>query len=454
MQKANHKPIPKNHKEHWLLGGAYYLIKDPVNYLFVNMAKNDGIFRITSPVIKTVVIYNPEHIKYVLQDNNKNYTKSRAYKVLAGLLGQGLLTSEGDFWRKQRRMAQPAFHKERLNAMLETMVTCTQETIADLNTVKPAETTNIANHMMALTLNIVAKAMFGSEIPDNIVETVGRELNIANELALERVSSPVKLPLWVPTHKNTEQLRACGALYKVIDDIIEKRHKTSGHYDDLLQMLMEAKDEDTGEQMTDKQLRDECLTIFLAGHETTALALSWLWKLLSDNPDKKATLAAEVEQVLGNRTPTLEDLRQLTYTRMCIDEAMRLYPPAWAIGRRAIEADVIGGHFIAPNTNVILPVYCIHRSPELWDKPNDFIPERFDKERIKGADKFAYFPFGGGPRLCIGNNFALMEMQIIVAMLVQHFNFNLREGQTIETDILLTLRPKDGNMPMLVERKG
>ncbi len=453
MLETANKPIPKNNKAHWLLGGSYYLMQDPIQYLFKNMADNQGIFKLTSPIFKTVVVYRPDYIKYVLQDNNKNYTKSRAYKIVSGLLGQGLLTSEGDFWRKQRRMAQPAFHKERLNAMLDIMVSCTDETIADLAAIKPSETTNMANHMMALTLNVVAKAMFGSEVPDGIVQTVGRELNIANELALERVSSLLIVPLWVPTRKNTEQLRACNALYKVIDDIIEKRRRSPGEYDDLLQMLMDAKDEDTGEQMSDKQLRDECLTIFLAGHETTALALSWLWKLLHDSPDKKAKLVAEVEQVLGDKKPGLEDLRNLPYTRMCIDEAMRLYPPAWAIGRRTIEADVIGEHIIAPGTNVILPVYCIHRSPDLWDQPDDFIPERFDKDNAKGANKFAYFPFGGGPRLCIGNNFAIMEMQIIVAMLVQHFNFKLPAGQEIEVDTLLTLRPKGSRMPMIVETR-
>lgn len=453
MIDTANKRIPKNDKEHWLLGGSYYLMKDPIQYLSNNMAANEGIFKITSPIFKTVVVYRPDYVKYVLQDNNKNYTKSRAYRIVSGLLGQGLLTSEGDFWRKQRRMAQPAFHKERLNAMLDIMVSCTDETIAELMAIKPGEATNMANHMMALTLNVVAKAMFGAEVPDGIVETVGRELNIANELALERVSSLLILPLWVPTPKNKEQLRACNALYKVVDDIIDRRRQSPGEYDDLLQMLMDAKDEDTGEQMSDKQLRDECLTIFLAGHETTALALSWLWKLLHDNPEKKAKLAAEVEMVLGNKKPQLEDLRNLPYTRMCIDEAMRLYPPAWAIGRQNIDSDVIGGHFIAAGTNVILPVYCIHRSPELWENPDDFIPERFGKDNIKGADKFAYFPFGGGPRLCIGNNFALMEMQVIVAMLVQRFNFTLPAGQEIGLDTLLTLRPKGGNIPMYVEQR-
>lgn len=428
-------------------------MKDPINYISVNMPKHNGMFRLTSPVLKSVVVYKPEYIKHVLQDNNKNYTKSRAYKLLSHLLGQGLLTSEGDFWRKQRRMAQPAFHRQRLNAMLDTMVACTEETINDLEAIPANEPTNMANHMMALTLNVVAKAMFGSEVPENTVQTVGRELNIANELALERVKGLMPFPLWVPTKRNIELTRACNALYKVVDDIIDNRMKNPGEHDDLLQMLVEVQDEDTGERMSKKQLRDECLTIFLAGHETTALALSWLWKLLHENPDKKAKLVAEVNEVLGGRTPTLEDLRQLTYTRMCIDEVMRLYPPAWAIGRRTIEEDVIDGHVIEPNTNVIMPVYNIHRSPALWDKPNDFVPERFDKDQAKGADKYAYFPFGGGPRLCIGNNFALMEMQIIVAMLLQRYDFELPTGTHIEMDTLLTLRPKGGNMPMRVVKR-
>lgn len=453
MVDVKHKPIPKNDREHWLLGGAYYLTRDPVDFIFDNMRKHDGIFEITALIVKVLAVYKPEYIKYVLQDNNRNYTKSIAYDVaLSRLLGKGLLTSEGDFWRKQRRMAQPGFHRERLNKMLDIMVACTEETIADLKEIPIGETTNIAKHMMALTLTVVAKAMFGSDVPDHVVETVGREIDISNEYAIQNLRKPVRLPNWVPTPRNLDQTRSIHALYKIMDDIIEARRKSDGQFDDLLQMLMDAKDEETGEQMSNKQLRDECMTIFLAGHETTALALSWLWLLLDENPDKRAKLLAEVDEVLGDRNPTLEDLRKLTYTRMCIDEAMRLYPPAWAVGRKTIEADVIGGHFIPPNTNIIMPVYCIHRDPELWENPNDFIPERFDTEKSKGADKFAYFPFGGGPRLCIGNNFALMEMQIIVAMLVKRFRFILPADQEVKMDTFITLRPNGGNLPMLVEQ--
>lgn len=452
MPEVTNKPIPKNHKEHWLLGGFYFLIQDPTNYIFENMRRQEGIFRITSRFAKAVVIYKPEYVKYVLQDNNKNYTKSRAYKILLPrLLGSGLLNSEGEFWRKQRRMAQPAFHRERLNKMLDTMVACTEDTIRELNQVKPGEPINMAKEMMTLTLSVVAKAMFGSDIPKETLLKVGQELDKANLHAIHKMKHPISLPEWIPTPRNLEQNRTIDSLYEILDSIIEERRNSTEHFDDLLQMLMEAKDEETGEQMTDEQLRFECMTIFLAGHETTALAMSWLWMLLYENPDKKAKLLEEVEQVLGDRTPTLEDLRQLTYTRMCIDETMRLYPPAWAIGRRSIEADVIGGHFIEPMTNVVMPVYCIHRDPNLWENPNDFIPERFDKDQMKGADKFAYFPFGGGPRLCIGNNFALMEMQIIVAMLVKRFNFSLLPGDKIKADTLLTLRPHGGIMNMTVE---
>lgn len=436
---------PHPPKEHWLFGNALFLIENPMPYLQEQMAKHEGIYRILSLVKKIVVIDKPEYVKYVLQENNRNYTKSFGYDVLSDLLGKGLLTSEGDYWLKQRRLAQPAFHRDRLALLADTMVTCTQELIDRLDSYPKGQQINLAKEMMSVTLHIVARSMFSSDVKD-VVETVGREIDISNEFAIERIRNPFKFPRWVPTPTNLEEQRSIKALNEVVGKIIADRRKSKERYDDLLQMLMDVKDEDTGEQMTDRQLRDECMTIFLAGHETTALALSWLWYLLYLNPEQATKLQEEVDTVLQGKTPTLADLPKLEYIRLVVDETLRMYPPAWIIGRRNIEDDEIGGFSIPAGYNILMPVFAIHRDPKIWEEPDSFKPERFKKENMQDKHRYAYFPFGGGPRFCIGNNFAIMEMQIVVAMLVQKFQFSIDDSFDNTPDPLITLRPKGGNM--------
>lgn len=448
--KQQAKPLPKV-PGNKIIGSVYNLMKDPVGFLEVNMEKYDGAYRVGSIFKKVAIIDKPEYVKYILQDNNKNYTKSFGYEVLSLLLGNGLLTSEGDFWRKQRRLAQPAFHRDKLALLVDTMVDCTNDLIQELDTVAGQEV-NLAKEMMSVTLNIVAKAMFSSDIKD-MVKVVGHEIDIANELAVKKINNPIQLPMWVPTPGHIKEQKSIKVLDDIIMGIIEERRASTEKHDDLLQMLMDVKDEDTGEQMSDRQLRDECMTIFLAGHETTALALSWGWYLLDQNPEEREKLFTEVDTVLQGRTPQLADLPNLPYTKLLVDEILRIYPPAWVIGRRPIEDDVVGGHTIEAGTNILMPVYHIHHNKEIWGDPNVFRPERFSKEEMKDKHRYAYFPFGGGPRLCIGNNFALMEMQLVIAMLAQHYKFDLRKGYKAELDPLITLRPKGANMPMTVVKR-
>lgn len=443
-------PLPPVPREHWLFKSSYYLATDTFPFLFESQRTMPGIYHLTSIYKKVIVVDKPEYVKHVLQDNNKNYTKSFAYKVLARLLGQGLLTSEGDFWRKQRRLAQPAFHRERLANLTDVMVNCTDELITDIQS-EAGRQVNLAKYMMSVTLDIVAKAMFGSDV-SGLVNKVGVNIDYANERAVERIRNPFKLPPWIPTPENRREQKAISALNEVVMGIIEGRRKSKEKHDDLLQMLMEAEDIDTGERMSDQQLRDECMTIFLAGHETTALALSWFWYLMAKNPAVRAKFYKEVDEVLQGRKPTIADLQNLSYTRQAIDEALRLYPPAWIIGRMAIEDDEIGGYRVPAEYNVLIPVYAIHRNPEIWEDPDTFKPERFAKENMKEKHKYAYFPFGGGPRFCIGNNFALMEMQVVVAMLAQKFAFELPPNYEADTDQLITLRPQ-GGMPMHVKER-
>ncbi len=436
--------LPPAVKGNWLFGSGFNFALDPIGFLTKNGKDQGGIYLVPSRAKNIMVVQDPDLVKYMLQDNNKNFIKSFGYDVLAMLLGKGLLTSEGDFWRKQRRMAQPAFHKERLNAMVNSMVRCTQEYMEKLEA-KRGQEVDLSKEMSHVTLHIVATSLFSSNVED-VVDTVAREMDIAQELAIKRISNPFKLPVWIPTPGNLKERKSIARLDKVMLDIIEKRRKDPNKYDDLLQMLMEVKDEDTGEQMDDRQLRDECMTIFLAGHETTALALTWLWYTLDKNPSEIDKLRAEAKAVLQGNLPQVDDVMKLEYTRMAIDEGMRLYPPAWAIGRRTVEEDEIGGYRVPKGYNLIIPVYHIHHDPKIWDNPEGFNPERFRKGNLKDKHRFAYFPFGGGPRLCIGNNFALMEMQIVVAMMVTKFRFKHVDGHKVVLDPLITLRAKHGMM--------
>ena len=415
-------------------------------------AQFNGIFRITSRLLNLVVITDPEYVKHVMQDNNKNYTKWFKNDVLELLLGRGLLTSEGDFWRKQRRLAQPAFHRERLAKMADTMIRCTQQQIEKLEQLPDKNNIDISTEMMELTLNIVAGAMFSSEVK-GAIKVVSHEIERTSIMATARFNNPLRLPIRFPTPANLAERRSIRNLDNVLNPIIRERRKSTEHFHDLLAMLMEAKDEDTGEQMSDQQLRDETMTIFLAGHETTALALSWLWYLLDKNPEEAQKLYDEIDQVTDGKTPTLEDLQRMPFTRMVMDESLRLYPPAWLIMRENLEEDKFGGYRIPKGYTFMIPVYNIHRDPRLWDKPDEFIPERFSKENAKSHHRFAYFPFGGGPRQCIGNNFALMEMQIIMVMMLQKFRFKVSAGFKPEMLPMITLRMKDG-MRMDVARRS
>ncbi|MDX2000800.1 MAG: cytochrome P450 [Chitinophagales bacterium] len=437
-------PLPPTPKEHWLFGSIYYLAKDPLHFLGENIPKYPHMFRVTSRFRqKIMVLTDPEHVKYILQDNNRNYIKSFGYEIIKLLLGNGLLTSEGEFWRRQRRLAQPAFHRERLAALADTMVACTDESIARLEQQVGKGPINITREMMALTLEVVARSLFSSDVKEAI-GIVAKELEYVNEAAVRRINNPLRLPNWVPTPNNLAESKSINNLNKVVQDIIDKRRQDGQRYDDLLAMLMEAVDEETGETMSDLQLRDESMTIFLAGHETTAVALSWIWYLLDRNPEKAMKLREEVDTVLQGRKPTLEDLMRLPYARMVVDESMRLYPPAWIVGRRNVEDDEIGGYHVPAMTNIMVPVYFLHRDPRYWDEPSAFKPERFEKDKLKNMPRFAYMPFGGGPRLCIGNNFALMEMHLIVVMLVQRFRFVVDPSYKPQPDPLVTLRPKGG----------
>ena len=431
-------------KGHWLYGSLKEMNKDILSYTSEQRKLLGDIFYVDVFVFKVIVITKPDYIRHVLQENNKNYVKSFSYEVLKLFLGNGLLTSEGDFWRKQRRLAQPAFHKEKLIEITRQMSRSAEALAAKLEDVKQHnKEIDITEYMNEVTLDIVAAALFSTNVSDKM-EVIRNSLTVANEFAISRIKHPIAWPLWMPVKANREFRKAGLELDSVIYNFIESRRKEKEKPNDLLSMLMDAVDEETGECMSDLQLRDECMTIFLAGHETTSLALSWFWMLMEQNPEEEQKLCNELKIVLDGRTPGFADIPRLKYTKQLIEETMRLYPPAWTIGRKSLAADEIDGYKIAPAQNMMLMTYHVHRHPDYWEEPDKFSPERFSDENAKNIKKFAYFPFGGGPRLCIGNSFAMMEMQIVIATLAQRFKFRRTETHEIEKDPLVTMRPKNG----------
>src|SRR5271154_4580237 len=388
------------------------------------------------------IVAHPEGIKHVLQENHRNYTKSRDYVILARLLGQGLVTSEGSLWLKQRRLMQPMFHREKIASFGMMMTDCTLGMLDRWSRLAGRnEPIDMTNEMMGLTLEIVGRALFTMDLTGH-ADTIGREITIANE-RFAHFDVGMIMP-WLPTRKNLRFRKAVDELRRIVLEMIANRRRENRDYGDLLSMLLAARDEETGEAMSDEQLRDEVLTLVLAGHETTANALSWTWYLLSQHPELERKLHAELDEVLGGRPPAMADLVNLNYTGMVIDEAMRIYPPVWAIGRAAIEDDEIMGYRIPRGSNVMLSQWMTHRHPRYWEDPKRFEPERFSAERAVGRPRFSYFPFGGGARVCIGERFAWMEGVIVMAAIAQKWRLRLDPGQQVEPLPLITLRVKNG----------
>ena len=436
-------PVPEGH---WFWKNTLQISKGILPFAERMAKKHGSIFMAKTLVINLVVVAEPDYVDYVLRVNNKNYVKSQGYKTLKLFLGEGLLTSEGDFWRKQRRLAQPAFHRKKLEKLVEDM-SAEVEMLAN-EWGKQAKNgpfvVNISDEMSRVAMRIVGGALLGTEV-EQVYQQVSHSITYLNEAGIHRITHPLtSLPIWVPIPKNIRFKKEAKALDKIIYGFINERRSNPAERHDLLQMLLDARDEETGEGMSDLQLRDEVMTLFIAGHETSVMALSWTWYLLALNPHIWEKLKTEIDAVLGRRIPVFEDLRNLPYTRQVIDESMRLYPPAWVIGRRPLSPDEVDGYPIPQKSNVLMATYLIHRRPDLWPDPETFDPDRFTPDKIKERHKYAYFPFGGGPRLCIGNNFALMEMQMVLAGLAGKFKPELAQDHPPVAEPLITLRPKSG----------
>ena len=389
------------------------------------------------------LITDPHDIRHVLQDNARNYHKSTLYERLKKTLGNGLVTSEDAYWLRQRRIAQPAFHRERIAKSTGVMAQEAENTARRWATV--AETggsIDVLQEMMHLTQSIVLAAMLGSDatrLPES-----ARAWSVVNEYIGENFWK-VGLTAHLPTPRNRQFHRALAHLDRTILQLIDDRRRDGAGGDDLISMLLSARDPETGDGMTDRQLRDEVMTFFLAGHETTALAVTWSWYLLTQHPAIRSRLETELDAMLHGRQPLFDDLERLSYLRMVIEETMRLYPPAWGFARRALAPDRIGGYDLPAGWLVFMIPWVMHRHPTYWDDPERFDPERFSAAQSAARPKFVYLPFGAGPRQCIGNHFAMAEAQIILATLVQRYRLHLVPGgQQVVPRPLITLRPRHG----------
>jgi cytochrome P450 len=421
--------------------------QNPLDY-FTAMAQEYGdVSGMRIGKFRSLFINHPDLIEDVLVNNSRKYHKGRILQANKHLFGEGLLTSEGDFWLRQRRLAQPAFHRARVSAYAATMAEYTEQLIA---TWRNGEERDIHEEMMRLALRIVGKTLFDADVTRDAKE-VGETLDILLHIAAN-FGRTILVPLWVPTPRNIRAKLGIKRLEKVIYRIIADRRANGRDKGDLLSILLQAQDED-GTHMNDRQLRDETITLFLAGHETTANTLSWTWWLLAQNPAVEKKFHQELDGVLGGRAPTVDDLPKLTYLSHVLTESLRLYPTAWGMARLAAEEHEIAGYPVRPGYGVAFAQWVIHRDARWFDAPLEFRPERWENGLAKQLPRFAYFPFGGGPRQCIGNTFALMEASVVLATIGQKFRFALAPGHQVTPLASITLRPKNGIQITLEARK-
>ncbi len=429
MWRASRNKFPAGPSEglkRWSLGP---LNNNPLEY-FTKVAREYGdIAGMRVLNFKTIFINHPDLIEEVLVTNARKYSKGRVLRANRHVFGEGLLTSEGEFWLRQRRLAQPAFHRARIASYAATMVEYTQRM---LNGWRGGEERDAHQEMMRLTLQIVGKTLFDADV--------------------ERDAQAIFVPHWLPTPTNLRAKREIAQIEKILYRIIGERRASGRDAGDLLSMLLSAQDDD-GSRMTDRQLRDEAITLFLAGHETTASTLSWTWWMLAQNPTMEAKLHAELDAVLGDRAPSLDDLPRLAYTGHIITESLRLYPAAWGMARLVVEDHEIAGYPVTKGMGVAMAQWVVHRDPRWYDAPEEFRPERWEDDLLKRLPRFAYFPFGGGPRQCIGNTFALMEATLILATIARKFRLRLVANHPVVPLASITLRPRHGVRVMLESRE-
>ena len=421
--------------------------RDPLSFVTRWMETYGDVWHFMVGGAHNYSVANPDMIYELFVRQSKRFVKGPAYTSrkngLARFMGEGLVTSNGDFWKRQRRLVAPAFHAIRVHAYADTMV---DYTLKRMEGWRDGATVDVDEEMMELTLAIVARTLFDADA-SSTVDRVKKAVAVVQKAN----NTASILPHWLPTPLRFRSWRANRALNEIVYGFINDRRKTGEDRGDLLSMLLLAEDAD-GERMTDLQARDEAVTLFLAGHETTANTLNWAWWLLAQHPEAEAKLHAELDAVLEGRAPTLKDLRDLPYTEIVIKEALRLMPAVWSVSRTASEDTEVCGYPMPKGTTAQVMIYLLHRNPKYWKQPNDFVPERWLEPEIENMHRYAYLPFAGGPRICIGNSFATMEANLLLATIAQRYRLRLIDGVKIVPAALITMFPRDG-LPMTVEAR-
>ncbi len=399
------------------------------------------------------VVSHPDLTQEVLVKQKETFFKIQEgtnRKVGLGLvLGEGLLTNhDHDSWFIKRRMLQPVFHRRRVATTADEMVAAGQKMLSRWEELyAPEDIVDVHEEMMRVTLDVINRTMFGADVTRE-AGRVGTAMTVLTRYAFAQAGNPFSVPLWVPTRRNKDFHRALETIDSVVSGLIRARQtaRDSGEQPrgDLLDMLLDAEDAETGERMTDQEVLDEVKTVFAAGHETTANALTWTWLLLSEHPEAGEKLKAELDTVLAGRLPTLADIPHLNYTRQVFEETLRLYPPVPALIRRTARPTTLGGYEIPAASRVLISIYNIHRHPEFWERSVRFEPERFSAERRASHHDLAYIPFGAGQHKCIGNNLAVLEGSLLLAMIAQRYELDLAPGHPVEREVAVTMRPKEG----------
>jgi cytochrome P450 len=426
-----------------LLGLFHGARKDPLHF-FTKAAESCEVVEFPNAVGRFFMINDPQIADQVLRAKHKNYPKSQYYERVRPLFGDGLFELEGEKWKLKRQTMQPAFHKQATEGMAGIIVEEVGTTLdAWAPRIRSGEAFDIVQPLMQMTFRIITKAMCGTALPHD-VEEISQALTTILQAGERLLWAAFPFVHHLPSPRKARLKRALDTFDSFIFDLVEKRRAMPGDEVLLIDLLLASRDPESGAPPSDGELRDDLMTMLIAGHETTALAIAWACYLLSKNPQVRDKLKRENESVLGGRTPGLADLPGLSYHRAVINETLRLYPPFWTLSRQAIADDVLCGYHIPAGATVMVAPYVLHRHPHYWSNPEGFYPERFDDPQLAKASNFAYFPFGGGPRICIGKNLALIEAQLYLAMLVQRYDLELQPGWRVEPRPMISLRPGDG----------
>jgi cytochrome P450 len=433
---------------HWLLGALPRLRTDMLGF-FEECFREHGdaaYFRVANR--RSMLLSHPDDIERVLVTENRRFIKNYALIFLRPLLGNGLLLNEGQSWLRQRRLIQPAFSKHQVESYAPVMAECTERLLDEW---KPNEVRDIGPAMMRLTMTIAGRTLLGIDVSDRFRE-VSHHLETVMYDFLARFGAAIRLPQWLPTPRNLRLRHAIGRLDRILQQLIEERRAAGAVGGDFLSLLLHARDEEDGLGISDRQIRDEIMTMFLAGHETTANALSWTWYLLARHPEIQQRVQDEARRVLGDRRLVAADVSKLTFCELVIRESMRLYPPAYVVGRRPMEDVTIGNYFIPAGTNVLMSQWVVHRDERWFSDPLQFNPDRWASGLASRLPKYAYFPFGGGPRVCIGNTFAMFEAPLVLALMARRMTLELVTRGPICIQPAVTLRPGQAIEMRLKER--